>query len=118
MSTSDSTCLLFIQMTTKADQEEAFNTWYETEYIPAFVRDIPGIVRARRFVTLAPGDAGTHSYLTMYEFADEATLHRGLEVMKSREAWRKSWNDWEGKAVASITDGLFRTTTHVPGPAA
>jgi hypothetical protein len=118
MSTADSTCLLFIQMTAKADQEQAFNTWYENEYIPAFVRDIPGIVRARRFVTLSPGGDGTHSYLTMYEFTDEAALHRGLDVMKTREEWRKAWKDWEGKAVASITDNLFKTTAHVPGPAA
>jgi antibiotic biosynthesis monooxygenase (ABM) superfamily enzyme len=117
MITADPTCLLFIQMTAKADHEEAFNTWYEREYIPAFVRDIPGIVRARRFVTLTPAD-GTHSYLTMYEFSDEEALHHGLVVMKSREEWRKAWKDWEAMAVSSITDGLFKTTTHVPGPAA
>jgi antibiotic biosynthesis monooxygenase (ABM) superfamily enzyme len=118
MSIADSTCLLFIQMTAKADQEQAFNTWYESEYIPAFVRDIPGIVRARRFVSLSPGGEGTHSYLTMYEFRDEAALHHGLDVMKSREEWRTAWKDWEGKAVASISDALFKTTVHVPGSAA
>jgi antibiotic biosynthesis monooxygenase (ABM) superfamily enzyme len=117
MTTADSTCLLFIQMTATPDQEQAFNAWYEGEYIPAFVRDIPGIVRARRFVTLSH-DGGSHSYLTMYEFTDEAALHRGLEVMKSRDEWRQAWKDWEGKAVASISDGLYRTTTHVTGPAA
>ena len=118
MNTADSTCLLFIQMTAKADQEQAFNTWYENEYIPAFVRDIPGIVRARRFVALSPGADGRHSYLTMYEFTDEAALHHGLDVMKTRDEWRKAWKDWEGKAVSSITDGLFKTTTHVTGTSA
>ncbi len=115
MITPDSTCLLFVQMTAKPDQEEAFNTWYERDYIPAFVRDIPGIVRARRFATLSPDGNGTHSYLTIYEFQDEPALHRGLEVMKSREEWRHLWKEWEGKAVASISDGLFRTTAHVTG---
>jgi antibiotic biosynthesis monooxygenase (ABM) superfamily enzyme len=115
MSTSDSTCLLFVQMTAKPDQEQAFNQWYEQEYIPAFARDIPGIVRARRFATLSPDASGTHTYLTIYEFRDEATLHRGLEVMKSREQWRQAWKEWEGRAVASISDGLFRTTAHVAG---
>ena len=38
--------------------------------------------------------------------------------MKSREEWRKAWKDWEAKAVASIADKLFKTTTHVPGSAA
>lgn len=118
MSTPDATCLLFVQMTAKPEQEQAFNTWYESEYIPAFVRDIPGIVRARRFATLSPGGDGTRSYLTIYEFKDESALHHGLDVMKSREQWRKAWKDWESKAVSSISDGLFKTTTHVPGSAA
>jgi antibiotic biosynthesis monooxygenase (ABM) superfamily enzyme len=117
MSTADSTCLLFVQMTAKADHEAAFNAWYETEYIPAFVRDIPGILRARRFASLSPDASGSHSYLTIYEFADESALHRGLDVMKSRETWRTLWREWEGKAVASISDGLFKTTTHVVGAA-
>jgi hypothetical protein len=117
MSTPDSTCLLFVHMTAKPEHEASFNHWYETEYIPAFVRDIPGIVRGRRFVTLSPESNGAHAYLTIYEFKDEAALHSGLEVMKSREVWRKLWKEWEGKAVATISDGLFRTTTHVTGPA-
>lgn len=115
MSTPDSTCLLFVQMTAKPDQEQAFNAWYEGEYIPAFVRDIPGIVRARRFAPLSGDGDSARSYLTIYEFQDESSLRRGLDVMKSREEWRKLWKEWEGKAVSSISDGLFRTTTHVPG---
>jgi len=117
MAASDPTCLLFVQMTVKVDQEAAFNRWYEHEYIPAFARDIPGIAQARRFVTLSPDAAGVHTYLTIYEFTDEAALHRGLEVMKSREAWRKAWKDWEQRAVASIADNLFRTTASVRGQA-
>jgi hypothetical protein len=116
MSAPDSTCLLFVQMTAKKDEEAAFNQWYETEYIPAFVRDIPGISRARRFKSLGPDDSGTSTYLTIYEFVDEPALHRGLDVMKSREAWRASWKQWEQRAVSSISDNLFRTTVSVSGP--
>lgn len=117
MSTSDTVCLLFVQMTVKADQEAAFNKWYEGEYIPAFARDIPGITQARRFVTLSPDTAGVQTYLTIYEFTDEAALHRGLDVMKSRETWRKAWKEWEQRAVATISDNLFRTTASIRGQA-
>jgi antibiotic biosynthesis monooxygenase (ABM) superfamily enzyme len=117
MSDTDQTCLLFVQMTVKKGQETAFNQWYENEYIPAFVRDIPGVARGRRFVTLAPDGSGTHTYLTIYEFTNERAMHQGLEVMKSRETWRKAWKDWEHQAVASISDNLFRTTANVEGPA-
>lgn len=106
----DPTCLLFVQMTARKDQEGAFNAWYEGEYIPAFARDIPGITRARRFKSLNPDEAGTYTYLTIYEFTDEAALHRGLEVMKSREAWRVAWKQWEQRAVSSISDNLYRAT--------
>ena len=94
MSTADSTCLLFVQMTIKTDQETAFNRWYEDEYIPAFVREVPGITQCRRFVTLARDGDGVNTYLTIYEFTDQAALTRGMDVMKSREVSRKAWKDW------------------------
>jgi len=118
MSASPSTCLLFVQMTIDEQQEEAFNDWYDHEYIPAFVRDIPGVARGRRFVTLTPGQGGAHTYLTLYEFASEEALHRGLEVMRSRDEWRALWKAWEARAVVSVHDNLFRTIVDVPGTGA
>ena len=117
MSHADPTCLLFVQMTAKKSEEAAFNRWYEDEYIPAFVREVPGIIQCRRFVTLSPDDKGTHTYLTIYEFTDERAIARGMEVMKSREKWRAAWKEWEHKAVTSISDNLFRTTVRVEGQA-
>jgi hypothetical protein len=116
MSAIDSTCLLFVQMTARKEEEAAFNEWYESEYIPAFVRDIPGITKGRRFQSLSPDELGTFTYLTIYEFVDEPALHRGLDVMKSREEWRAAWKQWEARAVSSISDNLFRTTASVSGP--
>jgi len=115
MTLADPTCVLFVEMTVKPDQEAAFNRWYESEYIPAFVREVPGITKCRRFVTLSPDDTGTHTYLTIYEFTDERAIRRGMEVMKSRQAWRASWKEWEQKAVAHISDNLFRTTVNLQG---
>jgi antibiotic biosynthesis monooxygenase (ABM) superfamily enzyme len=114
MSQVDPPCVLFVQMTVQRDQEDAFNAWYEREYIPAFVRDIPGITKARRFVTMSPDDQGVNTYLTIYEFADSAAITRGMDVMRSRESWRKAWKEWEQKAVATISDGLYCTTVEIP----
>jgi antibiotic biosynthesis monooxygenase (ABM) superfamily enzyme len=116
MSNNDETCLLFVEMTVKKEEESAFNVWYEGEYIPAFVREVPGIIRCRRFVTFAPNTEGIYTYLTVYEFTDRHAIERGMEVMKSRETWRKAWKDWEHRAVSRISDNLFRTTINVPGP--
>jgi len=112
----DQTAILFVEMTVNPEREAEFNDWYEKEYIPAFVRDVPGITKARRFVTLSAGEKGVHTYLTLYEFSDEAALEKGLEVMKSRETWRKAWKEWAESAVATISDNLFRVRLSVSGP--
>jgi hypothetical protein len=117
MSNADPTRLPFVQMAVKNEQEAAFNRWYEDEYIPAFVRDVRGITRCRRFVTLSPDANGGNSYPTIYEFTSQASIERGMDVMESRETWRKAWKEWEQSSVTSISDNLFRTTTHVTGSA-
>ena len=53
MSSTDQTCLLFVQMTVKHEEEGAFNRWYEDDHTPAFVRDVRDITRCHPFVTLS-----------------------------------------------------------------
>jgi hypothetical protein len=48
-----------------ASMEEEFNDWYNTAYIPGYLR-VPGCLRARRFVAID----GLPKYLTVYEFAN------------------------------------------------
>jgi hypothetical protein len=48
-----------------AAMEEEFNDWYNTAYIPGFLR-VPGCLRARRFIAVD----GLPKYLTVYEFAN------------------------------------------------
>lgn len=45
--------------------EDEFNDWYNTAYIPGYLK-VPGCLRARRFVAVE----GLPKYLTVYEFAD------------------------------------------------
>ena len=46
-----------------ASMEEEFNDWYNTCYIPGYLR-VPGVIRARRFVAIE----AQPKYLTVYEF--------------------------------------------------
>ncbi|HEY8290150.1 MAG TPA: hypothetical protein VIG49_12840 [Acetobacteraceae bacterium] len=48
-----------------ASMEEEFNDWYNTAYIPEYLK-VPGCLRARRFVAVE----GLPKYLTVYEFAN------------------------------------------------
>jgi len=55
--------------------EEEFNEWYNEAYIPGSLQ-VPGVIRARRFVVVD----GQPKYLTVYEFEHE-------KVFES-EAWK------------------------------
>jgi hypothetical protein len=46
-----------------AAMEEEFNDWYNTAYIPGYLR-VPGCIRARRYLAVE----GLPKYLTVYEF--------------------------------------------------
>ena len=58
----------FLQMgriTIARTMEDEFNAWYNTAYIPGYLK-VPGVIRARRFVAIE----GEPKYLTVYEFAN------------------------------------------------
>jgi hypothetical protein len=46
-----------------ASMEEEFNDWYNTAYIPGYLK-VPGCIRARRYLAVE----GQPKYLTVYEF--------------------------------------------------
>jgi hypothetical protein len=65
--------------------EEEFNAWYDTAYIPGYLK-VDGCLRARRFVAID----GQPKYLTVYEFEHER--------VSESEAWGRArtsnpWSD-------------------------
>lgn len=54
-------------------QDDGFNDWYTHEHLPERI-DIPGFLRARRYVADLPGPAPRWRYLTLYETATLGTL--------------------------------------------
>lgn len=66
-----STVLFVVRATITADQEEAFNRWYNTEHCPQLLR-YRGAVSARRYKTILGED--TYQYMALYEFESEATF--------------------------------------------
>jgi hypothetical protein len=59
-----------------AHLEEEFNAWYNTCYIPGYLR-VPGCPRARRYVVVD----GQPKYLTVYELEHER--------VPESEAWQQ-----------------------------
>jgi hypothetical protein len=75
------TTLFIVKATIPAEQEAAFNRWYNEEHVPQ-VLQFPGLVSARRYKALEGEDK--FQYMAMYELKDEATYHRlmGSDHMK------------------------------------
>jgi hypothetical protein len=53
--------LLLVGMTPSAEDETAFNAWYDTEHVPALAR-VPGVLCARRYRT----STGNPKYVALY----------------------------------------------------
>ena len=62
--------------TITAEQEDAFNRWYNQEHCPQLLR-FQGAVSARRYKAIMGEDK--YQYMAMYEFESEATFQRFLE---------------------------------------
>ena len=79
----------FLQMgriTVASHMEDEFNAWYNTAYIPGYLK-VPGVIRARRFVAVE----GEPKYLTVYEFENA-----GVPDSKAWAAAREA-NPWNAR---------------------
>jgi antibiotic biosynthesis monooxygenase (ABM) superfamily enzyme len=63
--------LLTVRATISADQEDAFNEWYNEEHCPQLLR-FNGAVSARRYRSIMGEDK--YQYMAVYEFKDEETF--------------------------------------------
>ena len=72
------------RITIAANMEDEFNAWYNTAYIPGYLK-VPGVIRARRFVAIE----GEPKYLTVYEF-ENAGVPDSKEWADAREG--NPWN--------------------------
>lgn len=74
-----------------ASMEEEFNEWYNTSYIPGYLK-VPGVIQARRFVAIE----AEPKYLTVYEF-DNPGVPDTKEWMAARDA-----NPWSRRVRAAM----------------
>ncbi|HZD66198.1 MAG TPA: hypothetical protein VE152_08885 [Acidimicrobiales bacterium] len=74
--------------------EPAFAAWYQGEYLPRNVAEVPGWVAVRRYGSDRPQPRRT---FVVYEAADEAGLARCLAAMRSgaRVEENLAWHRWD-----------------------
>lgn len=99
--------ILLVSLKVAPEKEQEFNHWYQDLYIPKLLNLIPEFLSARRYVST--GDGERH-YLTVYEFADEASMEKAMKALgnPARAKDREEWHQWEETYLKDMTDGTFR----------
>ena len=82
--------------------EQPFHDWYEREYMPRNVADVPGWVACRRY---SSQDRSPARHLAIYEAADLAGLDDSLDTMRApfRLDENMAWKRWDAGEAPSIT---------------
>lgn len=85
-----------------ADREPQFNDWYEQDYLPKNVADVPSWAACRRYSSVGRQPARHHA---IYEAADLAGLDASLEAMRApfRLAENMAWKQWDQGDCPAIT---------------
>ncbi len=76
------------------DKEKEFNDWYEKEYLPKNLADVPTWIACRRYSSLDPHRLRR---ITIYETQNEEGLKRSLQLMRSSHRFDENaaWNQWD-----------------------
>ena len=67
--------LILWSVETKPEHDEEFNSWYESEYLPLQIADVPGWCAVRRYETEG---SSPKRWLTFFESPDESALERSV----------------------------------------
>ncbi len=98
----------------KPDVREALTSWYEDDYLPIHMSDVPSWSACRRYVSLG---LETTRYLTFYEAADEPGLVRCTDEMRSsvRNSENEIFREKFGPGVSWQYIGSFKQIFRRPG---
>jgi len=85
-----------------ATQAEPFHQWYEQDYLPKNVADVPSWVACRRYSSEGREPA---RHLAIYEAFDLAALDASLDMMRApfRMAENMAWKRWDSGDLPAIT---------------
>lgn len=86
----------------RPEDEQRFHDWYEKDYLPKNVADVPSWVGCRRYSSEGRQPA---RHLAIYEAADLPGLDESLDAMRApyRMAENMSWKQWDSGDRPAIT---------------
>ena len=85
-----------------AERAHQFHDWYEEDYLPKNVADVPSWVACRRYSSEGREPA---RHLAIYEAFDLPGLDESLDMMRApfRMAENMSWKRWDSGGRPAIT---------------
>lgn len=103
-----------VSIEVKLEQEPEFRKWYEGEYLPKIMADVPTWAACRRYTSI---NRNSTRYLTIYEAASQSALERSFALMRSPHRFRSNadWERWVGPTITYQDATSFRPIFRRPG---
>lgn len=98
----------------KPEAEPKFGSWYEGEYLPKIMADVPTYAACRRYTSVDRDPAHVH---TVYEVQSLGDLEEAFALMRSphRYSSNAAWDGWVGPAITAQDASSYRPIFRRPG---
>jgi hypothetical protein len=102
-----------VSVQTDPEKGEAFDAWYQGDYLPQTMADVPAWSACRRYRSLDRSPMITH---TIYEAENVAGLEEALAGMRAAHRFRSNavWEQWVREAVTWKDASSFRPIYRLP----
>ena len=100
-----------VTVETEGEKSGEFHIWYEEEYLPKTMADIPTWVDCKRYKSTSRAPIHYH---TIYRAANIADLERGFALLRSPHRFDSNadWDSWVGKAISKQNATSFQQIYH------
>ncbi|MEX1013272.1 MAG: hypothetical protein WD595_03100 [Waddliaceae bacterium] len=100
-----------VTVETEGSGSKEFHHWYENEYLPKTMADIPTWIDCKRYQSQTRSP--TH-YHTVYRAANMDDLERGFQLLRApyRYGSNEDWDSWVGNAISKQNATSFRQIYH------
>ncbi|GAB4232489.1 MAG: hypothetical protein Tsb0021_11220 [Chlamydiales bacterium] len=100
-----------VTVETEGEESAKFHRWYEEEYLPKTMADIPTWIDCKRYKSTQRTPIHYH---TIYKARNMDELERGFELLRSPHRYQSNadWDSWVGKAISKQNAATFQQIYH------
>ena len=69
--------LFIVKANVRPEREDAFNRWYDEDYMPKALNRFPGVISGRRY-KITDGEDG-YNYMAIYEFESQEKINETMQ---------------------------------------